>query len=105
MGLLIVPILMGVAVYFLPTFIGFRKQNGGAIFALNLLLGWTVLGWVAALVWAMTKDTVPNAIVLQPFNVPVPNTPTPPGWACTVCGTPMITGDAFCRNCGTKIAR
>ena len=27
-------------------------HNGGAIFALNLLLGWTVLGWVAAFVWA-----------------------------------------------------
>jgi hypothetical protein len=24
----------------------------GAIFALNLLLGWTLIGWVVALVWA-----------------------------------------------------
>jgi hypothetical protein len=32
---------------------GMRSHhNGGAIFALNLLLGWTVLGWVAAFVWA-----------------------------------------------------
>lgn len=35
------------------------KQKGhpqqGAIGALNLLLGWTLLGWVAALVWAYTS--------------------------------------------------
>jgi Superinfection immunity protein len=34
-----------------------------AIFALNLLLGWTFLGWVAALVWALT-----NSSVKTPYN-------------------------------------
>lgn len=29
-----------------------------AIGILNLLLGWTFLGWVAAIVWACTADTV-----------------------------------------------
>jgi len=27
-----------------------------AIGALNLFLGWSLIGWVAALVWALTKD-------------------------------------------------
>lgn len=42
--------------YFLPTIIAAARghHNGGAVFALNLLLGWTVLGWIAALVWAVT---------------------------------------------------
>jgi hypothetical protein len=26
-----------------------------AIFLLNLLLGWTALGWIAALVWSFTE--------------------------------------------------
>jgi hypothetical protein len=43
-------------VYFLPAFLGRRKRNAMAIFAFNLLLGWTFLGWVAALIWALTKD-------------------------------------------------
>jgi uncharacterized membrane protein YqaE (UPF0057 family) len=42
--------------YFLPSLAGYDKKNIGAIFALNLLLGWTVLGWIAALIWALTKD-------------------------------------------------
>jgi hypothetical protein len=30
-------------------------HNLAAIFLLNLLLGWTFIGWVAALVWAFTN--------------------------------------------------
>ena len=45
------------ALYFLPTLIAFLRQhkNKLAIFLLNLLLGWTVLGWVVSLVWSVTK--------------------------------------------------
>ncbi len=51
---LVIAIILGV--YFLPTIIGSSKNNIGAIFALNLLLGWTFIGWVIAFVWALTKD-------------------------------------------------
>lgn len=44
------------ALYFLPTIAGWHKKNVGAILTLNLLLGWTFIGWVVALVWAMTHD-------------------------------------------------
>jgi len=45
------------ALYFLPTLIAFLRQhkNKLAIFLLNLLLGWTVLGWVVSLVWSVMK--------------------------------------------------
>lgn len=46
--------LMGLALYLLPTIIaaarGKRKIVG--IVLLNVLLGWTFIGWVAALIWA-----------------------------------------------------
>ncbi|MFB3390226.1 superinfection immunity protein [Flavobacterium sp. LAR06] len=41
--------------YFLPSYIGRRHQNMVAIFLLNLLLGWTILGWVGSLIWALFK--------------------------------------------------
>ncbi|PIT95393.1 hypothetical protein COT98_00100 [Candidatus Falkowbacteria bacterium CG10_big_fil_rev_8_21_14_0_10_39_9] len=46
--------------YFLPTFIASskNKRNTGAIFALNLFLGFTFIGWVIALVWTLTKDNL-----------------------------------------------
>ena len=43
--------------YFLPTLIAFlsNHKNKLAIFLLNLLLGWTILGWVGSLVWSVMK--------------------------------------------------
>ena len=43
-------------IYFLPTIIGRDKKNSTAIFVLNLFLGWTLVGWVIALVWAATYE-------------------------------------------------
>ena len=45
------------AAYFLPTLVAFLRQhrNMFAIFLLNLLLGWTALGWVGSLIWSIMK--------------------------------------------------
>ncbi len=45
-----------VAAYFLPTIIAAIRNHHqvNPIFMLNLLLGWTVLGWIAALIWAVS---------------------------------------------------
>jgi len=53
--------ILGLAIllYFLPTFVGLRKHNAGGIFMLNLFLGWTLAGWIAALIWAWTTDARP----------------------------------------------
>ncbi len=55
LGLLAVILIF--TLYFLPTLIAFIRQhkNKLAIFLLNLLLGWTVLGWVVSLVWSVMK--------------------------------------------------
>jgi hypothetical protein len=44
--------------YFLPWIIAKlrHKANSDAILIFNLLLGWMVIGWIAALVWAFLKD-------------------------------------------------
>jgi ABC-type sugar transport system permease subunit len=46
--------------YFLPFAIAFKRKrvNSGAIFALNLFLGWSLIGWVVALVWALKDEQV-----------------------------------------------
>ena len=47
-----------VILYFLPSIVAVcrRKRSDLAIGVLNLFLGWTLIGWVVALVWACTKD-------------------------------------------------
>jgi hypothetical protein len=46
--------------YFLPYFIADRRRHPSplAVFFLNLLLGWTILGWGIALLWAITARPV-----------------------------------------------
>ena len=53
-GILI--LLGGLAFYLLPSLVARSRKHhqGRAIFVLNLLLGWTGIGWVIALVWAYT---------------------------------------------------
>ena len=43
-------------IYFVPTIVARLRHHHqrAAIFVLNLFLGWTLLGWVAALVWSAT---------------------------------------------------
>jgi Superinfection immunity protein len=53
----IILIVTTIGLYFMPAYIavmGGHKQRM-AIFVVNLFLGWTLLGWVGALVWAFTK--------------------------------------------------
>jgi hypothetical protein len=54
-----------IAIYFVPAMLGASKRNAAAIFTLNLFLGWTLLGWVIALTWALTKDDLAPAAVGQ----------------------------------------
>jgi T4 superinfection immunity protein len=56
-------VAIGFPLYFLPTFIGCRKRNGMAIFVLNLLAGWSFIGWVIAIVWACTEDQPSNNVL------------------------------------------
>jgi len=43
--------------YFLPTIMAIvtKQHNVLSIFVINLFLGWTVVGWVLALSWAVKK--------------------------------------------------
>ncbi len=54
----IILIIAAILAYFVPTIIAVqdKKQNKTAIIALNVLAGWTFIGWVIALVWALTKE-------------------------------------------------
>lgn len=62
---------LGIALYLLPSILGWNKSNAGAIIALNILLGWTFIGWVVALVWALTSDAPP--VVPPTYSPPRPS--------------------------------
>ena len=55
-GLILIVILL--AIYFLPAIValGREKRNKNAILLLNIFLGWTLVGWVVALVWSAMDE-------------------------------------------------
>lgn len=53
-------VLAVISIYFFPATTAFNRGHGNtlAIFAANLLLGWTLIGWALCLVWALTGPSV-----------------------------------------------
>jgi len=56
----IIPLAIGV--YLIPAMIGAMRchTNRLAILVLNILLGWSIIGWIGALVWACTNNPAPG---------------------------------------------
>lgn len=48
--------------YFAPSMIAILRGHlsRGAIIVLNLVFGWTFIGWIGALIWSLTGNTARN---------------------------------------------
>jgi hypothetical protein len=57
--------LVSLAIYFAPLVVAIlkKKRSVVAIGALNVLLGWSLIGWVIALVWALSNEQLPTIVV------------------------------------------
>jgi len=67
--------------YFLPSIIAFirRSHSAAGIFLLNLFLGWTFIGWVVSLVWAIaSRNTNTTVIVNNTYTNGGPSYDPPP---------------------------
>ena len=71
-------IIFLMAVYFAPTIVALLRGHlsSGSIIALNVLLGWTLLGWIVALVWSFTGNTKANLRAISGL----PPAPKPLDW-------------------------
>jgi len=53
-------------IYFLPFVISiFTGNRTGSVFLINLLLGWTFIGWVWAFIWAFTSEGKTEQIIIN----------------------------------------
>jgi len=68
--------------YLLPVLIGVARRvpDIGALAAVNVLLGWTLAGWVAALAMALrsARPAAPPVQIVQNFPPAVPPAPPAP---------------------------
>ena len=87
--------IISALLYFIPAIVGRKKRNARAIFWLNFFLGWTVVGWVGTLIWALMNDPVPAQVIV--------NQSSPALVLCGACGQYSPPGARFCRMCGAQI--
>ena len=83
--------------YFLPTVIAvvFRHESDAVgIFLVNFLLGWTIVGWWVALIWALASHGTSQQV--RPV-------PASSGRFCSQCGRLSPYGAHFCSACGHAV--
>lgn len=56
-------LVVGIVLYVLPGCIASIREhrNKMAIWALNIILGWTFLGWVVSFIWSLTNPSKESA--------------------------------------------
>jgi hypothetical protein len=62
--------------YFLPTIIAVvaRRRNAVLVAIVNTLLGWSFVGWIVALVMAVTREPEPQIVLVNQASAPTPVT-------------------------------
>jgi Superinfection immunity protein len=83
-----------IVLYFFPSILAHDKRDATGIFLLNLFLGWTVLGWLIALIWACMSESYTHVRLIPA---------TAGGRYCSQCGTVAYPNAHFCTACGRTV--
>lgn len=58
-------LVLAIFIYFIPSIMGRDKRTAGSIFLLNFFFGWTLLGWLIALIWAASEDAPTHTTIVK----------------------------------------
>lgn len=104
-GLLILLVL--ILLYLLPAIVAAKRNHHqfGAITLLNILLGWTTIGWIVALIWSFSAVRQQKEQVVVVNNMAEPKTLAEDDRAvdkkeCPSCAEMVKAKAKKCRFCG-----
>ncbi len=68
-------VIIATAIYILPTMLAWKRESGRKwrITAINLLLGWTMVGWVVAMVLTFAYEPPPEGAPPDEPHLRVPD--------------------------------
>lgn len=89
-------VFLAVLLYFLPAIIAHNKRDFTAILLVNLFFGWTVIGWIVALIWACAADVKPPVLLIAGPAAGLAR-------YCCRCGAVASHGGRFCAVCGSPL--
>jgi Superinfection immunity protein len=53
-------------IYFVPAILARNRTHATAIRILNVLVGWTGIGWIALVIWALAASRQPQPVLNRP---------------------------------------
>ena len=89
--------------YLLPTLEALLKEhpNLPAIGLVNVLLGWSLLGWVVAEVWALKKPEPVAAVAVA--GAPTAFATPRETKTCPYCAEEILVAAVKCKHCGSEL--
>ena len=92
-------IISSLWLYFLPSIKAYRRklENAQSILIVNLFLGWTLIGWVFSLVWAI-KNPSKVTQVAAPADVSDDDLKV-----CSFCAEIIKKSAIKCKHCGSDL--
>lgn len=105
---IIILAVLSIVIYFCPSIVANSRLHPQkvSIFVLNLCLGWTVVGWVGALVWAYSKKPEVLAVVTA-MPSPVSSVEMQDALrtkTCPFCAETVRAEAIKCKHCGSDIS-
>lgn len=63
----LIGVIIAAVLYFIPAIIAFCRDHKSklAILVVNMIFGWTLLGWLWAFIWCLCGSSKPQIVIIR----------------------------------------